>query len=211
MESGSALKRKPFPSHPWRLPANGDRGKSKKLKKQVSEKLIHVWLLDFPNEDDACTSREEYSFSEEMVFVKGYVSLSSDMDSTDIETEILDLINTKYPEVKDFDYVKRERQTIFIPAVPPGWDWGFNNVKALLGQGKLYCRLSSSCRKILGLKKGKKNTLDKFLASESIESLSSDDSNELPAIKKSLPSVTFTKFYVKIFADCNLCQNFKLL
>jgi len=177
-QSSLPTKRKPFSSHPWRLPANGKAKKSK----PVTTKLIYIWLLDHPNDEESSTSNNEYTFNENMVLVKGYVSISSDMDYLDIKIKILELINTKFPEVKEFEFLKRERHLLFTPTVPIDWDWGYENVKALLGQGKLYLRLAAPCRTIIGSKKP--ITMDNYLAksTDSINSISSDDSEHLPSV-----------------------------
>jgi len=130
--------------HPWRLKPTG--GKAKKPK-PITEKMVYAWLLDYPNEEDFDDNLEgEYRFSEDMVLTKGYVKLSSDDDYLMIQCKLLELFHSKFPEVQDFAYLKRERQKLSVPLTPTNWQWGFNNLKALMGQGKLYCRLNEKFR-----------------------------------------------------------------
>ena len=106
-------------------------GKSKKPKPVIT-KNFYIWLLDYPNDD--IDDKNEYTFSEDMVLLKGYASLSNEIDDIDIRIKILDLVNAKFPEVTNFDFLKRERNSI-LPFVPPGWKWCFDNIKSLSGKG----------------------------------------------------------------------------
>ena len=109
---------------------------------------------------------------------KGYASLSNETDDIDIRIKILDLVNAKFPEVTNFDFLKRERNSIFVPFVPSGWKWCFDNIKSLSGQGKLYIRLCSPCRTILS-KASRQGKMGDFLKGKTDE-LSSGDDSPLP-------------------------------
>ena len=105
---------------------------------------MYALLLGFPDEEEeACTSNDEYGFRDEMVLTKGFVNIPTRDTSRDIRYNIIELFNKKYPEIKvdDFTYLKRERQKLSVPLVPNDWEWNFENLKLLMGQGKLYCRL----------------------------------------------------------------------
>ena len=78
---GSGSARSPFPSnnttsnrkrsmpgHPWRL--KPDSGKFKKPK-PIIEKSVYVWLLDFPNEEEA--RNEEYGFTDLIILKEFFV------------------------------------------------------------------------------------------------------------------------------------------
>lgn len=45
--------------------------------------------------------------------------------------------------------VKRDRNKLSVPLTTEDWDWNFDNIKELMGQGKLYCRLPVRLSSIL--------------------------------------------------------------
>ena len=106
--------------HPWRLSPNTttQRGKQKAVK--IVEKSIYVILLNYPDSDD----EETYGFSESMVLVKGYVKIKSTDDYIVIKDKLAQLFKERYPNLDfdSFEYLKRERQNLSVPLVPPDWE-----------------------------------------------------------------------------------------
>ena len=86
----------------------------------------------------------EYSLTESMIIVKGECDLKSTYSEDEIRSELTDLFKVKLPLItkKDFDFVRRERNTITTPLVKADHQWDFKHVKHLCGQGKLYVRLN---------------------------------------------------------------------
>ena len=140
-------KRKAQTGHPWRLKA---AKKNQTTKKAKPDKSVYVWLLDCPDE---VGHAGEYYFSDSMIVLKGYVSLNPNENSFEIKAKITNLFQTKFPNVTadDFQYVKRERGTVSVPVTQIDFEWDFQSLKSLWGQGKLYCRIRKSSRKGLGL------------------------------------------------------------
>ena len=82
-----------------------------------------------------------------MVLVKGYVKIKSTDDYIVIKDKLAQLFKERYPNLDfdSFEYLKRERQNLSVQLVPPDWEWDFENLKALFGQGNLYCRIKKDC------------------------------------------------------------------
>ena len=79
-----------------------------------------------------------------MIVLKGQFDLSSDFTEDDIRAELAYLFSTKLPHInqRDFDFVKRERNTISLPVVKDDHKWDFKHIKHLCGNGRLYVRLN---------------------------------------------------------------------
>ena len=120
------------------------------LPKLKPDKSVYVWLLDTPISDDL----DEYLFDDNLVLLKGYVSLNPDDSCEQIKESITDLFRTKYKllSADDFEYVKRDRSKLSCPLTHPGFKWDFQSLKSLWGQGKLYCRIKVDCKNLVGEK-----------------------------------------------------------
>ena len=118
------------------------------LPKLKSDKSVCVWLLDTPISDDS----DEYLFGDNLVLLKGHVSLNPHDNCEQIKESIADLFRTKYKllPADDFEYVKRDRNKLSCQLTHPGFKWDFQSLKSLWGQGKLYCRVN--CRNLVGEK-----------------------------------------------------------
>ena len=110
-----------------------------------------VFLLDEPTghsdsgpEDGS--DDHEYVIKEEMILVKGEFDLLTGADEQTIRQELKDLFRVKFPLISenDFDFVKRERNSIVTPVVKENHSWDYAHVKHLCGAGKLYVRLNVS-------------------------------------------------------------------
>lgn len=135
------------PGHPYR-PLR--RRAQKQKKATVTPKAVHVIeareklrsnMSDSEAEDG--TEESTLSFRDSMVVLKGEFDLVSDHTEDQIRQELTDVFRTKLPLIgkNDFEFVKRDRQTIVRPAVKQGHKWDFRHVKNLCGQGRLYVQL----------------------------------------------------------------------
>lgn len=61
----------------------------------------------------------------------------------DVRSNLKAIIEKDLPfvTVNNFEFVKCNRATISYPNAPDGFEWDFQHIKALVGQGKLYIRL----------------------------------------------------------------------
>ncbi len=95
------------------------------------------------SETDDVAEESPLTFCENMVVLKGEFDLVTDHAEDQIRQELVDVFRTKLPLTNkdDFEFAKRDRQTIIRPAVKKGQKWDFRHVKNLCGQGRLYCQL----------------------------------------------------------------------
>lgn len=105
------------PGHPyWLAPKNSKSGKAKK----IVTKTTNVWLLDINNEflvnqqqgeDEGDTDGKlgdgfaEIMFQEEMVLMKGYVSLDTDMEEFQIKFKLCELFRKKIPTIEPSSFI----------------------------------------------------------------------------------------------------------
>ena len=111
--------------------------------------LKTVYLIDSAidvNDDGDCGNVNEnnYSLTDSMILMKRECDPKSTYTEDDIRSELTDLFKVKLPlkSKKDFDFVRRERNSITTPVVNPGHHCDFKHVKHLCGQGELYVRLN---------------------------------------------------------------------
>lgn len=135
-------------------PLRKRKAPASKKKTQVVPKT--VFLLDQGNlniddEDEDEGQNDEYVIKEEMILVKGEFDLLAGADEQSIRQELKEVFKIKFPliSVKDFDFVKRERNTIVTPVVKENHAWDYAHVKHLCGAGKLYVRLNI-CKDVIG-------------------------------------------------------------
>ena len=83
-----------------------------------------------------------------------------------IKDALLKMFQVKFPrrEKTFFHFVKREKNAINLPVVPLDFKWTFDAIKALMGQGKLCCRLNVPVASILEDEKDaeKENEVDQY-------------------------------------------------
>lgn len=141
------------PGHPYRYSS-----KSRTTKKDVEKphKSVNVWLLDvFIEEDDGKCPFEKCDdilFDEDMVIMKGYVMMNRlERDEFPIKMILCDLFQQRFTNIgpDDFGYLKRERNKLSLPKTGDGFVWNFENLKVLAGQGKLYCYIKESYKKLV--------------------------------------------------------------
>ena len=120
------------------VPAHSLRFKQKAAKAPTAKVQVpkSVYLLRVPD--------EEYGLIDNMIILKGQFDLSPESSEDDIRTELVSLFKTKLPLVTnfDFDFVRRDRNTISVPVVKENHKWDFKHVKHLCGTGRLYVRLN---------------------------------------------------------------------
>ena len=122
------------PGHNFRIKKRGKTA----VKTQVIPKS--VYLL----EETEQPQDQDYTVVDDMIVLKGQFDLSSDFTEDDIRAELASLFSTKLPHInqRDFDFVKRERNTISLPVVKDDHKWDFKHIKHLCGNGRLYVRLN---------------------------------------------------------------------
>lgn len=91
------------------------------------DKVIHEADSD---EEDANDHDQEYIIKEEMFLVKGEFDLLTGAEEQGICEELKEVFRIKYPLIsrKDFDFVKRDRNTIMTPVVTENHSWDFAHV-----------------------------------------------------------------------------------
>ena len=89
--------------------------------------------------------REVYWMELEMICLWQFVEIGQDHTEVEIESLVKDF-QKKFTELSiyDFDYVKREKNNILIPTVDDSFKLNFEGIKALIGLGKLICRLNTT-------------------------------------------------------------------
>ena len=130
------------PGHPYRL-------NSPKVSLKESLKSYNVWLLDSTSfENDEFGNVNEVAFNEDVVIMKGYVSISNNDTEQIIREKLCELFKQKITNIEPsgFFYVKRERNNLIYPETVKNYAWNYTNLKLLAGQGKLYCSLKRSYR-----------------------------------------------------------------
>ena len=128
------------PGHPFRpLRFN----KKKKVKEQIPIPQS-VYLVDYTTADSDDQDSDSFRFRKSDVVMKGEVDLTPGESEDEIRRELAEVFQTKLPGIFkcDFDFVKRDKNTMSYPAVKSGYKWDFSHVKNLCGQGRLYVRLN---------------------------------------------------------------------
>ena len=128
------------PSHSLRF--------KKKAKQSTKVQVVprSVYLLQEPDID----ADEEYGLIDNMIVIKGQCDFYPDYSEEEIRSELVSLFKTKLPLItsRDFDFVRRERNTISVPVVKENHKWDYKHVKHLCGThlcgtGRLYVRVRS--------------------------------------------------------------------
>ena len=138
------------PSHPLRFPKRKQNAPAKSSNKKNKQSIPKtVYLLDNisgGDDEDAEVDDYEYAIKDEMILLKGEFDLECDGDEASIRSELKKVFSKKFPLICDdnFDFVKRDRNTICTPVVKEGHKWDYAHVKHLCGAGKLYVRLNTN-------------------------------------------------------------------
>ena len=84
--------------------------------------------------------------------LQGFVELAPHFDENLVREALVKTFRRKFPLMENsyFDFVKRETNMISVPVIDDSFKWNYDSIKALMGQGKLCCRLSISLRSLLG-------------------------------------------------------------
>ena len=109
-------------------------------------KTFNVILLD-----EDLEMRDKYTVSEGNELINGYVDLKVSFKEKGICEALVKVFKAKYLLVTatDFEFVKLERKNIGVPVVSEGFEWIFEAIKILTGQGKLYCRLNLEVKSVI--------------------------------------------------------------
>ena len=122
------------------IPSHSLRFKKKKARQSTKVAPKSVYLLQGPDID----ADEEYGVIDNMIVIKGQCDFYPDYSEEEIRSELVSLFKTKLPLItsRDFEFVRRERNTISVPVVEENHKWNFKHVKHLCGTGRLYVRLN---------------------------------------------------------------------
>ena len=135
-------KRNTVPGHSYRY-----SGRTQKTLTAVDKsKTFNVILLDADLE-----MQDKYTIGEENELINGYVDLKVSFKEKNICQALVKVFRAKYSPITaaDFEFVKRERKNISIPVVSEVFEWTFEAIKALTGEGKLYCRLNVEVKSLI--------------------------------------------------------------
>lgn len=81
--------------------------------------------LNADDEEEDNSQNDEYTSKEEMILVKGELDLLTDAVEKKNHQELKDVFKVKFPLISenDFDFVKRERNTILTPVLKENNLW----------------------------------------------------------------------------------------
>ena len=137
------------PGHPFR-PLKKKKGDSRALGNPIP-KSVHLLEKAAPDDDNDdgegdYSGQGTLSYRENMVVLKGEFDLTPGHSEDEVRSELVEVFKTKFKLITkfDFDFVKRERSSVIVPAVKPGHKWDFAHIKNLCGQGRLYTQLNVS-------------------------------------------------------------------
>lgn len=87
-----------------------------------------VYLLEQSDVPD-----EENSLLDETILINSHCELLPSFTEKEIREELVSLFKTKFPYITDldFNFVKRERNTISKPILKENYRWDFKNLKSL--------------------------------------------------------------------------------
>ena len=130
--------------HPYRYNSPyGSRGKGKgKSPRNINNndkiKTVEVILLD-----EDLEKRDKYKFTDDMIVSSFFLDILPQQKERDIRNSIKTLVEKQYPLVSPnvFEFLKCSRATVSYPLVPDNFEWDYQHIKTLIGQGKLYLRL----------------------------------------------------------------------
>ena len=117
----------------------------------------------------------------------------------DIRRELVKCFEGTYSYILaiNFDFVKKERNVLFVPVVPNCFKWGFEAIKTLVGQGKLCVRLNIDTVTVIKGNKNKNSASEDKSPSLSLEA-SSSSSLEASSSSSSLPLAPYRNQTIKL-------------
>ena len=118
--------------HPGRFQSG-----KRKSGSQCKAKTVAIALL--PGDLDC---RDRYRVDQQTELMTAFGELLPAYAESDIRCMLTDIFKIKYPLItpSDFEFVKKEKNVISMPATQRGFKWTYDAIKTLIGQGKLYCR-----------------------------------------------------------------------
>jgi len=119
----------------------------KKCKGNVRGKMLSIILLRYIDEFD--TKEDSIQGTEEVL--NGYMEIRPGDTESDIKKGLTKIFKIKFPLIgaSDFIFVKRTKNVLSTPSVCEDFEWNFEAVRTLAGQGKLYCRLQTDPKILL--------------------------------------------------------------
>ena len=98
-------------------------------------------MLEFVLVDVRESEGESWSFSEDIVLLRGIIEIDNSASETDVREEIGKAARMKYDILtnNDFEFLRATRRVLSMPVNSGAYD--FKQVKLLAGQGSLYMKL----------------------------------------------------------------------
>jgi len=120
--------------------------KLKKKNDNKKTKLIKVILVNENLEE-----RESYTLDSFSKIMSGFVELNPSYKEKDVRESLVEIFKSKYHAIEnnDFEFDSLEKNVVTSPNVASGFEWDYNGIKALVGQGRLCCRLTCQAASIL--------------------------------------------------------------
>lgn len=87
----------------------------------------------------------DYNKTEDDICCSGMVDIFTNADEKSIRSSIQEVLVNRIPDIHhdDFDFVKVKGKKIITPVFKKGQEIGYQQLKALSGQGSLYVRLNN--------------------------------------------------------------------
>ena len=118
--------------------------------KKPDLKTMEVAVIDYADHEDFADHDgnvpkvlPDYSVGKDDILFSGTVDLMTNDKEDAIRSKLVDVFKSRISELKanDFSFVKVSRKMISTPACKEDHKWGYPQIKAIKGQGKLYVRL----------------------------------------------------------------------
>ena len=122
-----------------------------KRDRQPEEKSFQVVLLKFVHLEDFTLKDgtvpdvlPDYSKTNEDVVCSGTVDILTNANEDTIRKNIQEVLVSRVKDlaIRDFDFVKVSGKNISTPALKPDQDFGYKQMRSLVGQGSIYVRLN---------------------------------------------------------------------
>lgn len=128
------------PGHPYRL--NTPSNSSTRSSREEKPKTYEVVLLDVIGDKE-----DIYRLEEDEIVGTWYLDILPNMSELDIRKALVGVFETKLSLIKenDIEFVQCSRRMVKTPEIQNGLEWNASRLKALVGQGRLYCRLKLLC------------------------------------------------------------------
>ena len=129
-------RKRSVPGHPGRFISSQKKTRGGSTCKP---KTVHIVL--YPEDLEYS---DKYRVDQTDELLNGFIELLPHHTEIDVRNEVLKIVSPKYPLIlsQNFDFMKKEKNVLSKPLVSKEFKWNYDGIKALVGQGKLCCRLN---------------------------------------------------------------------